>query len=115
MLTEEEQAALERMRGGQSFNNADARTLIDAMLRLYPPGHDAEITPERLVACGFERAGWAHGVFVHSDSITCNLFSVTEWRIMGAWIVSQLHPRNMGEVWQLLGRCGIPVEKGGEA
>lgn len=127
MLTEEEQAALERVRSDIDWKDLvparqpeqilnDAQTLVDAMLRLYPDGHDDEITPERLVDCGF----------VASDDCE-NEFHIADIRhsvATGWWWVEcdgddelidhRLHPRNMGEVWQLLERCGIPVKKGGE-
>lgn len=128
MLTEIEQAALERRRkfremysqdGGVMLDGEDTNILADAMLRLYPPGHDAEITPERLVACGGNRsASCREGSLSCVVEIGGTIWAwFTEkkliWILDGVGMPDISYPRNMGEVWQLLERCGIPVTKGG--
>ena len=132
MLTEIERHAIDKMRGmlsknkdgfvafGKSQNDfADAAcvTLSVAMLRLYPPSHDAAITPERLVECG-GRSACEHQDEIHFGS-QLDRYVVFDYSVKGdfMWFVNHrsvhpiVTPRNMGEVWQLLERCGIPVRK----
>lgn len=90
----------------------DQEHLCRAMLRLYPPGWNEPVTPERLVELGFaiDRCGryvspnevlwWTPGSYGSSSY----------WRVGGAFVVSELEPRNMLEARQLLERCGAIKE-----
>ena len=118
-LTEDERAALERYRGRHDFKSYpeyvdDLIVLANLAIRERPVRTygdivirwDDPITPERLVACGF----------ILSDFCVayCGLaFYPLEvrWWSDGAVIPTGVTPRNMGEVWQLMERCGI-VEGG---
>lgn len=118
MLTEEEQAALERFRRDRHNTGAitsrmaweDMYKLAEAMLRLFPPGHADEITPERLVACGGQDCK-THVSFVSDagEVIIGTDFTVVDYNNKRSTLRKVLHPRNMGEAWQLLERCEIPV------
>ncbi len=125
-LTEGERAALERWLAqtyikdegrilGQQARMYDARTLADSMLCLFPVRTygdivirwDDEITPERLVACGFNTDG--NGTYpgpCYRGMVYQNGF-LNPWLHLGVLVVSPFAPRNMGEVWQLMERCGI--------
>jgi len=111
-LSEEELNAIEqlRLRPGESY--WAEKTLADAMLRLFPPGYFDQITPERLVELG--------GVLSQMSEVVC-FESCAEFWFSGCdirqlhvydkhrttWIriPSHLHPRNMGEVLELVARC----------
>lgn len=120
-LTPEEREALERYRLKDSrklySKYADDLILLSsAMLRLFPVRTygetvirwDDEITPERLVACGFVReervtpndgirySSWTNGQLSTTDKIT--------WFHEDRYISRPLQPRSMGEVWQLMER-----------
>jgi len=129
MLSEEEAKALERMSSEETAYSLcerdeyyiptdymdDLRTLSDAVARLYPPGWDEPVTPERLVELGFESSGhdtdskW----FSHPN---CN-FAIVIRNDGQNWIYhdgefqsSMFDPRNMKEVRELLERCGAIKE-----
>lgn len=128
-LTEDERAALDDFRDdARAWPDGVAEsvtTLCEAMLRLFPIrtyGNlvirwDDEITPERLVACGGSKYGDDYIVFCGSD------LELSFWCETGRWDIEDrrsgsgvghrhscwrvFRPRNMGEVWQLMERCGI--------
>lgn len=108
----------------------DMQLLADELARLFPIRTygdlvirwDDEITPERLVACGWHvREGdssYAIGRDGSGMQYAPTRPSHKQWAI---WLMSDgsyefdsytLRPRNMGEVWQLMERCGI--EEGGK-
>jgi hypothetical protein len=120
-LTEQEWAALERWRTRQGTLDSitrDAYTLSGAMDRLFPVRTcgdlvirwDDEITPERLAMCGFGPHPFNNGVLVSPPDRPNGL----TYRPPKTWSlpwcdhsIDELAPRNMGEVWQLMERCGI--------
>ncbi len=101
----------------------EAVTLADMALRLFPVRSygeivirwDDEITPERLVACGFGPHPFNDSVLVSPPDQPNGL----TYRPPQTWSLpwcdhslDELTPRNMLEVWQLMERCGI--EEGGK-
>ena len=120
-LTAEEMAALERYRlrherklypeyvddlkllADLAERDRPVRTYGDLTIRW-----DGPVTPERLVACGFTReAIW----LCHGDiDYECVNGRAISMRYLGSHIHDRLAPRNMGEVWQLMERCGITQE-----
>jgi len=150
-LTEQERAALERIRSdrsnlttprGPQFVWCDIESCVNAMLdRLYPIRTydnivirwDDEITPERLVACGFvfvDREDSGNKYFqrhamvkgIHSTYITVRAFSrftgsseieivsgSLRYEIDGQCvsIPHEYQPSNMLDIWNLMARCGI--------
>jgi hypothetical protein len=119
MLSKEEQSALDRYRignySGLDTLVPDASTLAGAVERLYPPGWNEPVTPERLVELGFE----THVIddfdpkFYYELSLSCRP-RISEWIVYTpGWsteLPDCLVPRNMGEVRQLLERCGAIKE-----
>lgn len=136
MLSEEEANALERCRlidSGESAESVrgleawqkwteDKQLLACAMLRLYPPGWNDPVTPERLVELG--------GKLHTADDGNCVTFSEVEFffntsAVLHAvyvqnndggysedsYLPEKLQPRNMQEARHLLERCGATKEK----
>ena len=124
MLTKEEQSALNVIRNPEVGESIPPefpalwkaeRVLTNAILRLYPPGWNEPVTPERLVELGFE----THVIddfdpkFYYELSLSCRP-RISEWIVYTpGWsteLPDCLVPRNMGEVRQLLERCGAIKE-----
>lgn len=112
-LNEDERAALNRYRT-PAGNALDATTLALAVLRLFPVRTygdlvirwDDEITPERLVSCGWCYSGVNPALIVYNDTIVFHRWDKS-WRVSSEWLSAFTKPRNMLDVWQLMGRCGI--------
>jgi len=119
-MSEREMEALERYRS-REFHYADIecdrQALALAMLRLYPPGWNDPVTPERLVELGGTRQQ-------HQDycSVTYENAQSMRFCFRGKqfWIDESYEnrdfpecfvPRNMQEARQLLERCGAIKEK----
>jgi hypothetical protein len=124
MLSEEEQAALDSWRS-PCTTYAALRVLADAIDRLYPPGWNDPVTPERLVELGGEY--WHDDklwvVFRNGENrVDChNVLSerrawAMTWRAAdGLYEDARLYghtcPRNMKEARELLVRCGAIKEE----
>ncbi len=134
-LTEDERAALERWRlgtGTLSSITRDAYALSRAMNRLFPVRTygdlvirwDDPITPERLVACGFKPETRRYGDVLVIGVLDEPMYTEIAYRPADARLFVEAvkmgcedvpwfcRIRNMGEVWQLMERCGI--EEGGK-
>jgi hypothetical protein len=96
-----------------ALSTADAFLAAASMLSLFPHGHADEITVERLLACGGRRDGfwvvWSSPEFSHPQVAYSDVDGV--WLLYGRRVDEELAPRNVGEVWQLLARCGIEVRQ----
>lgn len=104
-LTKEASEALERLRivdtgkcdqsqkeiAAWMSTQGDQQIVAWEMLRLFPPGHDAEITPESLSACGYTAE--IEEEYFSNDAVYVNC-----------------KPQTMGEVWHLMERCGLEVK-----
>jgi hypothetical protein len=103
-LTPEASVILEKWRRNE-MRMHEAAILCNEMLRLFPPGHDAEITPERLIACGFA---------VEADCIVSGELGYypadNTWFVDCQMMPKSTRPTNMGEVWSLMECCGIEVK-----
>ena len=116
-LTPEAAAALERLRNGDmSQHVGDCIRMIRELGRLlFPKGHDEEITPERLAACGGKQGTNPDGGISSVVDMGHKLWAwFTEkevvWLLDGVRITASLYPKNMGEVWNLMERCGLEVK-----
>jgi len=116
MLTKNEKAALDRAHTDQAQLN-DLGIVYLAMTRLFPPGWDDPVTDYGLAECGFISQGnntWGNpravfpGGKLWADELHIEGKLHRAWRIGGAYVVQELAPRNMLEVWHLLQRCGLP-------
>lgn len=125
MLTEEEIKALGVIRNPESDPLSvpelpevwkAERVLTNAILRLYPPGWNEPVTPERLVELG--------GTMPESPIVAVSFDTCTFWfsqqvlTCVGCYCVAfdkplklmgHLVPRNMKEARELLERCGVEV------
>jgi hypothetical protein len=127
MLSEEAKIVLEKWRYNE-MQAHEAAILCDAMLDLYPFREiggvvirwDDEITPERLLACGGSNYPSDDYIAFRGGEIELAFWCKTcQWDIShirsgsgvghrnSCWRV--FRPRNMGEVWSLMERCGIEV------
>lgn len=93
-----------------------ASVLAREMLRLYPPGWNDPVTPERLVELGFESSGYDVDSkwFSHQS---CS-FAIVVRNDGQNWIYhdgefqsSMFDPRNMRDVRELLVKCGAIKEE----
>lgn len=120
MLSEEEQAALERLRSHEA-DEGDYETLAYALAADYPPGWNDPVTPERLVEIGgverkhegdanFRWIQFANGVDVnfHNGEIdSIDIGGHSDY----VELPEKLFPCNMKSARELLGRCGAIKEK----
>lgn len=122
-LTPEVVAALKRLRMRRNNSNSifvtdrDEMILADFMLAACPPGHADEITVERLVACGGDHSPKAEVItFGDRDAVYC-LSDVAYYTATGSWSVcgdripQRLRPKDMGDVLELLAKCGIEASR----
>lgn len=125
MLSEREVEALERYRS-REFHYADVecdrQALALAMLRLYPPGWNEPVTPERLEELKFIVVYKDRSVYRWTnDRYTVDCYLYGEER--GSWTITlreypytrselrgPMMPSNMLEARQLLERCGAIKE-----
>lgn len=120
MLSKQEAVVLENWRRNEARQHEMA-VLADAMLRLYPPGWNDPVTPERLVELGGEQHIADDGNCVTFKE--GEFFFNTEGRLHAVYVENndggysedsylpeKLQPRNMQEARQLLERCGAIKE-----
>jgi hypothetical protein len=117
MLSEEEQAALDSWRS-PCTTYAALRVLADAIDRLYPPGWNDPVTPERLVELGgvpctfrrdtYEFIGRGEGIRVRLSTGCWWVFDAKGCETALPYCNS---PRNMKEARELLVRCGAIKEE----
>lgn len=90
-----------------------ASVLAREMLRLYPPGWNDPVTPERLVGLGGELAQMSEVITFEScaefwfsacDVRQCHVYD--KYRTTWVRIPCYMIPRNMKEARELLVRCG---------
>ena len=120
-LTPEAAAALERLRNGDmSQHVGDCIRMIRELGRLlFPKGHDEEITPERLIACGLTEltspvSAWRRFIFDGRNGIVVeiNPLMVACWGTDRYQFPTAYVPHTMGEVWNIMERCGLEVKHG---
>lgn len=90
----------------------EAVSLADEMLRLFPPSYFDEITPERLIAAGFEKQSYLCKYRCRESSqvvIEIALNPLACW-FYGFLLPNRLLPRNMGKVLELVERCKEPKQ-----
>ena len=122
MLTEEEAKAVDRWRS-QEYNSLeteqlDLYLLADAVDRLYPPGWNDPVTPERLVELGgvvkWNDSGLVAVSFASGASMTIYKHEVDSVDVGDMeecqYIPDCCFPRNMKEARELLERCGAIKE-----
>jgi hypothetical protein len=108
MLNDEEMDALDQYRK-DAATDYQVEVLATAMLRLYPPGWDEPVTPERLVEAGFKFDEFQRWYVSPNDMLwwtPANKWTPAHWRVGGAYVVAECEPRNMKEARELLERCG---------
>lgn len=119
MLTNEEKSVLKFVHAHGMMSESHRRTLVNAMLRLYPPDWNDPVTPERLVKLGgtldrFEEFPDCAYVFFGPIGdkwyVEFNGRSIVNWNTHGNRIPRLCFPRNMLEAQQLLERCGAIKE-----
>jgi hypothetical protein len=119
MLSDEAAKALERWRVLHEQPRLNSREWLEyfqaskvlspEIARLYPPGWNEPVTVEGLEKCGFtfdkEIGHIAPGEMLWRTVETS--WQESTWRVGGAYVLREMQPRNMGEVWQLMDRLGI--------
>ena len=121
MLTEAEAKAVDRWRSQEysslETEQLDLYLLADAVDRLYPPGWNDPVTPERLVGLGGELAQMSEVITFEScaefwfsacDVRQCHVYD--KYRTTWVRIPCYMIPRNMKEARELLERCGAIKE-----
>lgn len=89
-----------------SLRRFPVRKIGDLVIRWDDP-----VTPERLMASGWVMSDGdivepVNGLVWMTPETSWRRSS---WRIGGAFVIRELEPKNMGEVWQLLDRAGVPI------
>ena len=125
MLSEQAKAALERWRvfskiciESLEYKGTEHGIVMDEMLRLFPVKTlnnvvirwDDKITPERIFHSGF--LDLKVRFICESLEVHFTHGEVMFWRVGGYPLSHKLWPTNMGEVWQLMEKCGCPVGGG---
>jgi hypothetical protein len=125
-LSDEVKAALERLHRNEyrvfGESSYDCEIVARAMLELFPVRevggmvmrYDDQITAARLIACGFfekdNRLVCSKNELLWRDeSVSRKYPARPTWRVGGAYLVDSTSPRNMGEVWELMERCGVDI------
>lgn len=93
MLNDEEMDALEELRQRPGESYWAEKTLADAIMRLYPPGWDEPVTPERLVELGG---------LVFSNRPWCVSFQGAEFAFSTDGVLREMSVAVAGRTWQLL-------------
>jgi len=103
-----------------ALSTRDAFTVAEAMLDLFPVREiggrvirwDDDITPERLVACGSTSEQYGKHVrrfMINEVEWFLQPSGGSWWKLNGQSLNPAVCPRNMGEAWNLMERCGIEV------